>query len=218
MKVYSDEEVRALKRACLDEPLGRLFILMFDTGLRPGEALGLKWGDIGGEVLRVRRQLWEYEGKLELRERLKTENSRRDIFLAPATLEQLGQPGPLGELIFRDSGGWLQRKRRVYQAWKRVHDRADVDKNGRTPHCARHSHASQLLTDGVPIGDVAARLGDTIRTVQLYYAHWMPGEDRSRSAVAARAGVSVGGSRTLQQTGSTDCGCNANESPEDIQL
>ena len=39
------------------------------------------------------------------------------------------------------------------------------------PHILRHSRATHLLLDGVPIYDVARLLGDTITTVDRVYAH-----------------------------------------------
>ena len=36
-----------------------LFVVLIDTGIRPGEAAGLKWEDLDGSVLRVRRALKE---------------------------------------------------------------------------------------------------------------------------------------------------------------
>lgn len=39
------------------------------------------------------------------------------------------------------------------------------------PHVLRHSRASHLLQDGVPIFDVARLLGDTVETVERVYGH-----------------------------------------------
>lgn len=42
------------------------------------------------------------------------------------------------------------------------------------PHVLRHSRATHLLQDGVPIWDVAKLLGDTVRTVETAYGHHCP--------------------------------------------
>lgn len=42
------------------------------------------------------------------------------------------------------------------------------------PHVMRHSRASHLLMDGVPIFHVAKLLGDTIATVEKVYGHLIP--------------------------------------------
>jgi integrase len=39
------------------------------------------------------------------------------------------------------------------------------------PHILRHSRATHLLQDGVPIYDVARLLGDTVATVERVYGH-----------------------------------------------
>jgi integrase len=189
VKVYSAEELGALKRAGSKQWIGRLVVLMSDTGLRPAEARGLMWGDIDGDVLHVRRQLYEYGNELRLIPELKTDNSLRSIYIDPQTVAALGRPGTDDELVFPDSREGLQRKKRCNDAFARLHAQAGLERDGRTLHCLRHTHASQLLTAGVPLGDVAVRLGDTIRTVLLYYSHWVPGEDRSRDAVRAMAGA-----------------------------
>jgi integrase len=50
-----------------------------------------------------------------------------------------------------------------------------------TPHTLRHTAASWMLQEGVPIEQVAAILGDTIATVERTYGHHC--KDRLRSAV-----------------------------------
>jgi integrase len=46
-----------------------------------------------------------------------------------------------------------------------------------TLHVLRHTAASLLLTDGVPLHVVAARLGDNPATVLHVYAHLLPQSD-----------------------------------------
>ena len=45
-------------------------------------------------------------------------------------------------------------------------------------HTLRHSHASQLLANGVPLTDVSARLGHSnVYVTATVYAHALPGRD-----------------------------------------
>src|SRR5690606_39355293 len=60
MYVMSAEEARRLEEACKGVRLGPLVILALHTGMRLGELLGLKWSDIEGEELHVRRTLVKY--------------------------------------------------------------------------------------------------------------------------------------------------------------
>lgn len=54
-----------------------------------------------------------------------------------------------------------------------------------TLHDLRHTHATLLLSDGVPIAAVAARLGHADPSITLgVYAHALPADD-ARAAEAA---------------------------------
>ena len=55
-----------------------------------------------------------------------------------------------------------------------------------SPHTLRHSAASHMVMAGVPIGEVARMLGDTIMTVERVYGHHSP--DYLRSAADSLAG------------------------------
>ena len=54
----------------------------------------------------------------------------------------------------------------------RVFEAAGVE-NGK-PHRFRHTTAKRLLTKGIPIGFVAAVLGDSEEIVRKHYAKWIP--------------------------------------------
>ena len=62
---------------------GSLFMLMLMTGVRRGEALGLRWEDVDLKkgVISIRQQLQRINGQLKATE-VKTERSRRSIQLA----------------------------------------------------------------------------------------------------------------------------------------
>jgi integrase len=45
-------------------------------------------------------------------------------------------------------------------------------------HDLRHTHASLLLAQGVPVVDVAYRLGDSPETILSTYAHFIPGQGK----------------------------------------
>ncbi len=51
-------------------------------------------------------------------------------------------------------------------------------------HACRHTHASRLLADLVPVTDVAKRLGHASPAVTMsIYAHAMPGQDEATARV-----------------------------------
>jgi integrase len=70
---------------------GALWLLLLDTGLRPGEALGLKWSDLDGNVIRVQRALKEprLKGETWRLERPKTKQAVRSVPLMRSTVDAL---------------------------------------------------------------------------------------------------------------------------------
>lgn len=83
---FTVAELQALLQAARSEPPGGVVWVMGTCGLRTGEALGLDWSAIEGNVLIVRQQLTEDGGKQTLTEALKTANSHREIHVADATI------------------------------------------------------------------------------------------------------------------------------------
>jgi integrase len=53
-------------------------------------------------------------------------------------------------------------------------------------HAARHTHASRLLIDGVPVPEVARRLGDTQETILRTYSRYLPGAGPARRVPRGR--------------------------------
>ncbi len=152
--------------------LAALFRLTLTLGLRQGEALGLRWqdGDLDGGRLHIRHALQRIDGHLILKEP-KTEKSRRTLRL-PASLipalrahrvRQLEERLIAGER-WRDSGhvfastiGTPLDPRNVIRVWHRLLAQSKV---GRRPfHTCRHTAASLLLAEGVPLKIVQEVLG-----------------------------------------------------------
>jgi integrase len=93
-------------------PHYRLMIkVMFATGMRFGEILGIQAGDVcdlpgGGKVIRIRRTVAEYGGTVEVRPYGKTAGATRDV---PVSKELAAQVVAQGETNF---GGWAFRNHR----------------------------------------------------------------------------------------------------------
>lgn len=62
---------------------------------------------------------------------------------------------------------------RSYGRFQRLVDALGFEGKAK-PHVLRHSRATHLLQDGVPIYDVARLLGDTVGTVERVYGHHSP--------------------------------------------
>jgi site-specific recombinase XerD len=57
------------------------------------------------------------------------------------------------------------------RTFQRVFELAEIPEPKTFIHNFRHSFATDLLTRGIPIEDVAALLGNSVRIVEKHYAH-----------------------------------------------
>ena len=152
-----------------------LFDLMYETGLRISEVLGLDWTDFAlgtpevprvPPMLKVRRQF--YRGELDA---LKTHEARRDLPLSQATAKWARANRTEGAVFASRSGSRLV-DRNVRRTLTAAGERAVLDRV--TPHSLRHSCASRLLASGRTIRQVAGWLGHTDPSFTLRtYVHLM---------------------------------------------
>ncbi|MGH9738621.1 MAG: tyrosine-type recombinase/integrase [Candidatus Acidiferrales bacterium] len=92
------EQVKAIADQ-LEEPYATLILFLAVTGLRIGEAIAVKWSDVEGDVLYVRRRI--YDGKIGS---TKTEGSERSLPVPALLLDRMKTLGG-GEWIFRARNG-----------------------------------------------------------------------------------------------------------------
>lgn len=164
-------------------------------GLRRGEALGLRVGDVDwlrGQV-HVRQQL-RPDGTTGAPKRGK----RRDVPLPEhvalelsAHVERHGS-GADG-LLFTEADGSTVRRKHFDAAWGAGLDAAGLARSRENgPHALRHFYASTLLAAGVSVRAVADWLGhaDGGALLLKVYAHVMPSDaDRGRAVVDAALGA-----------------------------
>ncbi|MDQ3208712.1 MAG: site-specific integrase, partial [Gemmatimonadota bacterium] len=87
MKALNPEQARQFIGAAQGDEWVALWTLLITTGLRPGEAMGLKWGDLKGNRLAVQRALvWGYKGSWTLAEP-KTPKARRTVLLPESAIQ-----------------------------------------------------------------------------------------------------------------------------------
>lgn len=151
-----------------------IYETLFYTGLRIGEFVALKWEDFYDDKLHIRRMFSTTLNKMTTP---KTNNSIRTISLPSILVHTLNerykrtsrQDGfNKGYFIFGSIKPISTYKIRS-QLYRDI-ERTSVKRI--TPHGFRHSHASYLLSNPIiPEALVAARLGDTIDTLQKTYAH-----------------------------------------------
>lgn len=174
-----------------------LYALMISTGVRRGEALGLRWEDVSisnGTIL-VRRQLKREGGTLVVSD-TKTARSRRSVnlpapLIARMKLHKARQAaerlkiGPAWEdsgYVFTTTIGTPIDPRNLYREFKAICRRADL--GDWHPHELRHSAASLMLAQGVKLQVVSEVLGhSSIRLTADVYGHILA-PDRQSAADA----------------------------------
>lgn len=156
------------------------------TGLRPGELLGLTWGDVNLEArtLRVRQAVQRFEGSLHVTG-VKTPRSRRTIPLpglaVVALREQWSGAGRVlpTAYVFPSKSGRPIEPRNLTRAFKRVAARAELPPETRL-YDLRHACASLLLAAGEHPRVVADLLGhSTTKLTTDTYSHVLPSLARS---------------------------------------
>lgn len=158
-----------------------LFIaLAVASGCRMGELLGLTPADITNDSIIIRRAVVESKGKVMVVPPKTKAGYRRITLPAPliTTLQFEASRRFTDDFIFKNQKGKPYRTSNVDKSWKTILKYAEV--RYRKFHCLRHTHATMLLAAGVPVMEVAKRLGHSrpSHTLNLY-GHAIPGYDKN---------------------------------------
>ena len=145
----SIKDVEALVKAARIHPYGLFPLLLLFTGLRRGEALGLKWSDLRGNKLHIERAVYYEESNAATIGETKTKASHREIPLVPLLVEKLNeQRAGHGENEFIFGGERPIAYRTLKRHWEKL--QADiVVLAGVTPHRLRHTYLMLLRRAGV---------------------------------------------------------------------
>jgi len=172
MSILTPEEYARVYDAT-PEHYKSLIRLLWSSGLRWGEAMGLKADcivqDVHGRwVVVVKRTLAQVNGRPVLRDHGKTKNATRNVTI-PADLAQTLLDGAEsdGHVFRAPRGGFISRSN-FRHVWVRVC--ADAGVSVRV-HDLRHSHASLLANSGVNLLVVCKRLGHSDLKVTSRYLH-----------------------------------------------
>jgi integrase len=181
LRILQPEEIGRLLEAAAD-PWRTLYAVAVHTGLRRGELLALRWGDLdfAQGTLHVRRslnRLRDGDGYVVKETPLKTRYSRRTIDLSPVAIGELLQlpagDDPDHDTVFRSRAGGFIDPDNVDRAFKRHLTLAGLP--DLRFHDLRHTHASLLIAAGVHPKAIQARLGHaSITTTLNTYGHLMP--------------------------------------------
>jgi integrase len=167
-----------------------LFSLLLSTGLRPGEALGLRWDDFdaGTAYLSVQRGL-AFTGKTWRLDEPKTARGRRRVKLPPSLAAELrahrleqhaarlayaGEYHDHGLMFAAENGAPLDERNIVHRHFKPLLKRAALPSTLRL-YDLRHTHATLLLLAGENPKVVSERLGHASVALTLdVYSHVLP--------------------------------------------
>lgn len=187
------EELSRLVASARDEGLVAyvLVLLCLDAGLRLGEALGLRWGDVrwgAGDDDRGRALAIEQNrprgGSPTRPKSGRTRVVALSLRLRSALLELAEErffPSPAALVL--DA---VEPNNFRHRTWRRICARAEL--GHRRIKDLRDSYASHLLTAGVQLGWISKQLGHSnVHTTAQHYARWCGG-DEYREPLALRVG------------------------------
>lgn len=202
--IWDEAQIARFRALIRGNELEPLYLLVLGTGLRRGEALGLRWCDVDlarGELTVAQQQTYTVADKFGYGDP-KTDSGPRRLGIPAFALAALrplavGDDGP----VFRDRHG---RGLRLYQldyAWKRLLGR--LASEGLPPitfHDLRHINATISLAAGVSPKVVSERLGHaSVRFTLDRYGHVTQEMDRraARQIDAAFGGGEDGPERPI---------------------
>ena len=200
MQTWSKEQLRAFLEAMAGERLYALWHTIAMTGMRRGEAIGLRWSDVDLENARlsVRRALIPINREVVVSEP-KTAKGRRVVALDPGTVEVLkGQAArQLDEQDAQDDA-WVETGLVFAQENGAALDPESVSRYFRQAvkqsllpqirlHDLRHTHATLALQAGIHPKVVSERLGHATVSITLdTYSHAIPAMQEEAAALIAQ--------------------------------
>ncbi|MEC4611810.1 tyrosine-type recombinase/integrase [Tsukamurella tyrosinosolvens] len=216
-RVLTPEDVRRVLEGARTSRYYVAVLLLAQSGLRRGEAAGLKWSDVDLDKreIDIRHTLTRVNGKHVL-SAPKTKRSRRRIpitdemvrelrALRKRQLEERLKAGTAwcghDEMVFTNHLGDFVSAQNLLPVVRAAAQNGGVaDPESITPHTLRHSAATAWLEAGVHVRAVADLLGhSSVTTTLSTYAHVLPGSSRSaveQLAEAQRGSKGVNEGRT----------------------
>jgi integrase len=206
IEILTPDQIRTVLRALQGRRLYRIAVVGLSTGLRRGEMVALRWGDIdldSGKIT-VERSLEQTNAGLATKAP-KTKAGRRVVSIPPSVAAELRKhwrerqelrlalgfgKAAADDLVFARPDGSAWPPDSLTADWARTIRVLKLPKV--TLHALRHTHVSQLIASGLDVVTVSRRIGHGNPTVTLtVYAHLFGNTDERAAAVveSALAGV-----------------------------
>lgn len=188
MQTWNAEQARRFLAVAAECSYGPLWLVYLGTGMRRGEALGLRWKDVDFErgTLSVCQTVGMVRGTPKTKPMPKNDSSRRTIAVDPAIMEALGahrarqeehkrtaRAWAENELVFPSAVGTPINPNNLARGYLQLVERAGVPRI--RIHDTRHTHVTLAVLAGAQLGAVSKRVGHarTSTTADLY-AHVLP--------------------------------------------
>jgi integrase len=189
-ELYAIEDVLSAKRSLFQQNAYEVSLCMSRTGMRMGEARGLKPSDLdfNARTIEIQRNIPSGHNRLEESTKGKighrTVDMGKDLYLALKAIELQRKVERL-KTGTEDSSVWLfhgaeggpMDYNKFYDDWLRAQKIAGI--RPRTPHSLRHTYASINLANGEDLAYVQRQLGHANPAITLaIYTHFMPRKRR----------------------------------------
>lgn len=163
--IPSEDDIKKILQAAKGTANELYLLLAIWLGLRASEIRGLKWTDIDGDILRIRRAVVD-EGE----KTTKTYSSQRDLPIPQRIKDLLAETPHTSEYIVTLT------RRQMYFRLQDICKKAGVSQHYRF-HDLRHINASVMLAQGVPNKYAQQRMGHaTENMLKTVYQHTMEKE------------------------------------------
>ena len=197
MTTWSSDQLKAFSTTALESRMRNAFTILASTGMRRGEALGLRWGDVDfdSSQLAIVQTVSTVDGRVVVGQP-KTAGSRRTVYVHDATIKALRQQRQLqaeerlaagsawendNDLVFRTVTGGPVNPDGFSRHFDKLVAQADVPRI--RLHDLRHTNATLSLKAGVHPKVVLERLGHSSIAITLdLYSHVTPGISREAAA------------------------------------
>lgn len=181
-KTYSKEEI-ALILETIKKPIhsyyAGVFTIMIYSGMRIGEIIGLRKENVFDNYIYVKSSVVLMDGH-NYEDTPKTASSRRRIALPPEIMAMLHEKcnDDDSPYVFHTPKGNPFSRSNVYNGWTRVLKACGLERI--RMHDVRHTHATLLLSQGIPLTEISRRLGHArVSTTLDIYAECINGYDDS---------------------------------------
>ena len=197
MTTWSSDQLKAFSTVAQESRMRNAFTILASTGMRRGEALGLRWVDVDfdSSQLAIVQTVSTVDSKVVVGQP-KTSGSRRTVYVHDATIKALRQQrqlqaekrldeGPAwdtdNDLVFRNVTGGPVNPDWFSRHFDKLVEQADVPRI--RLHDLRHTNATLSLKAGVHPKVVSERLGHSSIAITLdLYSHVTPGISREAAA------------------------------------